>query len=197
MQEEILLDDKPYTFTIDNLPCLIHYEQGTGGSHLSIALFAQLYRQGYKLVFICAYPQGEEKLVQMLGGYENIAFVNAREDFPGADAKQVVLLDNGNDSLLFDAEQMLPDYEDRIVFVKNIETFPERLIKMLLSHHNIILSGDLDESTASAFILKQHFSSLILFSKPRLPVRIRVPELETWSAYLNSPTKSGIIKIKK
>lgn len=198
MSEQVILNGAPYVFTIDNLPCLIHYEKGMGGSHLSIVLFTQLFAQGYKLIFLCAYPQGEEKLIQLIGGYDKVSFVNAREDFPGADSKQVILLDSGNDSLLFDAaNHMLPDFEQRIIFVKNIETFPKPMIRMLLDKHNVILSGDLDESSASDLLIKKPFTSLIAFNKPKLPLRLKIPKLEKWTAYLTSPTQNGIIQVQK
>lgn len=198
MPDQVTLNGEPYEFHIQDLPCLIHYEKGAGGSHLSLVLLAQLFAQGYKILFLCAYAQGEEKFLEQIGGaYHKIAFVNLREEFEGAEKSQVVLIDSGNDSLLFDAETLLPDFAQRIIFVKNIETFPKALIKMLMESNNVILSGDLDESDSKILLTQKNFNTLIAFNKPRIPLRIKIPPLPKWAAYFSSKTKTGIIQLKK
>ncbi len=198
MPDRVVLNSEPYMFTIEDLPCLIHYEKGLGGSELSLALVAQLFTQGYKILFLCAYPQGEEKFMAQIGGaYDRVHFVNAKEDFPNAEKKQVVLLESGDYNLLFDAVDMLPDFKNRIIFVKNIETFPKVLIKKLLHSKHVILSGDVDEAGTKHILSTKDFATLIMFNKPKIPLRIKLPSLPKWSAFLSSQSKNGVIHISK
>ena len=44
MTDTILLNNQPYVFTQDNLPCLITYGEKMGGSHISITLVVDLFR---------------------------------------------------------------------------------------------------------------------------------------------------------
>ncbi|MCX6747572.1 MAG: hypothetical protein NTW98_01315, partial [Candidatus Nomurabacteria bacterium] len=149
MIDAVLLNKEFFKFNAENLPCLIHYGENMGGSHLSIVLIADFFAQGHKIVFLCGYPMAEEKFMEQIDkDYSNIKFVNNMEDFPGAEAYQMIMLKNGNESLLYDASVNVPDFNERIIFIKNIEKFKQDTFDLVLPLNNLILSGNVDECIA-------------------------------------------------
>lgn len=199
MKDIVTLNNAFFKFKAENLPCLIQYKEKMGGSHLSIVLIADLYAQGYKIVFLCGYPAAEEKFMELIDkDYSNIKFVNNMEDFPGAENYQMIMLKNGNESLLYDASVHVPDFNDRIIFIKNIEKFGEDTFDLVLPMNNIILSGNIDECVAKWKIPQKNWNTIIAFSQPEVVLpNIEVPTLEPWTAYYKSPNEFGIIQISK
>jgi len=199
MIDTVLLNKEFFKFQADNLPCLIHYGEKMGGSHLSIVLIADLFAQGYKIVFLCAYPMGEEKFLDQIDhNYSNIKFVTNKEDFPGAENYQMVMIKNGNESLLYDASNILPDFNERIIFIKNIEKFTDDTFDLVLPLNNLILSGNIDECIAKWKITQKSFNSVIAFNQPQIIIpNLEVGTLDPWTAYYNGPAESGVISIAK
>lgn len=181
-----------------DLPCLVTYEEKMGGSHLSIVLLADLFFQGYKVLLLTAYPMAKEKfLEQTEGDYSHIRFVNNVEDFEGAEESRAVVLDSGNESLLFDAIELLSDFNERVILIKNIEKFSPELFDEVLNSDKVILSGHLDECIAKENISQKPWATIIAFNQTETPLPIQIPELPKWSGYFVGQTKEGMITISK
>src|SRR3989339_984954 len=199
MIDTLLLNKEFFKFKAENLPCLIHYPEKMGGSHLSIVLIADLFAQGHKIIFLCGFPMAQEEFMKQVDGdYSHIKFVANVEDFAGAGEYQTIILRPGNESLLHDASTMVLDFSERIIFIKNIELFSEALFDLVLPRDNIILSGNIDECVAKWKITQKVWSSIIAFNQPQIIIpKLEVPTLDPWTAYYNSPAESGAISVLK
>ena len=197
MIDAVLLNKEFFKFNAENLPCLMNYREKMGGSHLSIVLIADLFAQGHKIVFLCGYPAAEEKFMELIDkDYSNIKFVTNREDFPHAEEYQMVMIKNGNESLLYDASNILPDFKERIIFIKNIEKFGEDTFDLVLPLEKLILSGNVDECIAKWKITQKHFNSIIAFNQPQIIIpNLEVQTLDPWTAYYKGPEESGVISV--
>ncbi|MDQ3076195.1 MAG: hypothetical protein M3Q34_03650 [bacterium] len=199
MIDTLLLNKEFFKFKAESLPCLIHYGEKMGGSHLSIVLIAELFSQGYKIVFMCGHPMGEEKFMEQIDkDYTNIKFVANREDFPGAEDYQMVIIKDGNESLLYDASVIVPDFNERIIFIKNIEKFGEVTFDLVLPLENVILSGNVDECMAKWKITQKVWDTMIAFNQPEVIIPgLQTTTLDPWTAHFKSPQDQGVISVLK
>ena len=194
MIDKTILDNKDFIFEPNDLPCLIQYKEKMGGSHLSVVLVAQLFAQGVKIIFLCAYPMAREQFMEQIDGdYEKVLFVDSVINFKEATNFQVVIL--ANESLLSDATTHLLDFSERVIFVKNIEKFSETTFDIVMEKENIILSGDLDLCVAKERIAAKLFTTTIAFNRPSISIPLVLPELKKWTAYLKSPLRNGVIEV--
>jgi len=196
MIDTLLLDNKTFTFETDDLPCLIQYGEKMGGSHLSVVIVADLFAQGAKIVFLCAYPMAREKFMEQIDGdYSKVLFVNAVIDFKEAMNFQVVIV--ANESLFSDATTHLTDFTERVIFIKNIETFSDTTFDIVMDSEKVILSGDLDTCVAKERIVAKLFQTVIAFNRPSVSLPLVLPELAKYTAYLKGPSKMGIIEVRQ
>jgi hypothetical protein len=168
MADKILLNKKEsYVFTEEMLPCLVTYKEGTGGSHLSIVIVANLFLQGSKILFLTAYPMAKEKFLEQVGDdHSKIAFVSSLEDLSLSVNKQVIILESGNESLFIEVVKNLSDIDERITLVKNMEVFSEKVFEACLGLSKIILSGNIDTCVFGEKISKIDFKTYIAFNQP-------------------------------
>ena len=194
MPHKILLNGEEHKINKDDLPCLVVYPEKSGGSQLSISLVADLFLRGEKILFITAFPAGKDNFIeQTKDKEEKISYVT---DAAGLDPEaQAIVLESGNEKLLLDALDKLDDVDERIIFIKNIETFNDEVFDRCLKKKNIILSGDLDKCSAKNQIAKTKYKTIIAFSKPAIPLPITLPALEKFIGYLRSEDKEGFIKV--
>lgn len=198
MIDKIFLDEDDYKITEGGLPALVTYGEHMGGSHLSIALVAQLFLSGSKILFLTAYPMAKEKFLEQIGpDHSKIAFVNNIAELEGAKDAQAIILDSGNGALFVEVAKTLPDLHERVTLIKNMEVFPDAVFDACLSLEKLLLSGNIDTCIAKEKISKMNFKTLIAFNQPEAPLSISVPPLEKYTGYLVSDSKSGIINIKK
>lgn len=85
--------------------------------------------------------------------------------------KQVIVIHDDDEPLCLTAIKELPDINQRIIFIKNIDLFHKNLLTTCLKYNKLILSGDLDACSAKVNISKKKYTSILLFSQPktRLP----------------------------
>ncbi len=198
MADTILLNKEVYTMTESELPCLITYGEGMGGSHFSVALVANLFVQGSKILFLTAYPMAKENFLQQVGAdHSKVVFVNSLSELQASMNAQVIILESGNETLFLEVVEVLPDLRERVVLIKNIEVFSDKLFDACLNLEKIILSGNIDACVAKKRIAKKHFNSIIAFNQPMSPLPITVPSLEKWTGYLSSGNKSGVVVIQE
>lgn len=198
MKNNILLDNNEFNFTENDLPCLVTYAEKTGGSHFSICMIADLFRSGSKILFLTAYPMAKENFLEQVGeDNSKISFISSLEDLDKVKNTQVIILESGNESLFLEVAKILPDLRERVILIKNIEVFSEKVFDVCLDLDKVILSGHLDECTDKERISKKEYSSIIAFSKPEITLPIKVPELEKYNGYLAGKHTKGIVKVLK
>lgn len=198
MKNTILLNDESYNFTKNDLPCLVTYAEKTGGSHFSITMVVDLFMSGSKILFLTAYPMAKENFLEQVGSdYSKIAFVDSIEELEKAKDSQVIMLESGNEALFNEVAKTLPDLQDRVVLVKNMEVFSEKVFDICVDLEKVILSGNIDTCVDKERISKKDYKTIIAFSKSEISLPIQVPELEKYNGFLLNENKSGIVKINK
>lgn len=198
MADTILLNKQLYRITEDELPCLITYGEGMGGSHLSVTLVANLFLQGSKILFLTAYPMAKENFLQQVGpDHSKIAFVNSLSELQEAKNTQAIILESGKEALFLEIANSLPDLHERIILIKNIEVFSEKVFEVCLNLEKVILSGNIDTCIAKEKISQHNFKTIVAFNQSTISLPITVPVLEKWYGYLSNDTGSGIIAVQK
>jgi len=179
MINKILLNEEIYEVNEGDLPCLITYKEGMGGSYLSIVLIAQLFSQGSKILFLTAYPMAKDKFLEQIGeDHSNIVFVDSVSALEQAKNFQVIILEGDRKDLFIEAMKTLTDLDERIVLVKNIEKFSDKVFDSCLDLKKIILSGNIDECVAKEKIRQKSYKNIIAFNQPSTMLPIAVPILE-------------------
>lgn len=198
MENNILLNGEFYKFSENDLPCLVTYAEKTGGSHFSITMVVDLFKSGSKILFLTAYPMAKENFLEQVGeDNSKIIFVSSVEELEKAKDYQVIMLESGNENLFLEVAKVLTDLQDRVVLIKNMEIFSEKVFDVCLNLKKVILSGHLDECIDKERINKKEYKTIIAFSKPEISLPIEVPELEKYHGYMLGQDKKGIVKINK
>ncbi len=133
-------------FSVSRLkwPMIVHGRAGAGASMATVVMAAELIRSGESVVWMCAKPTAIRTLRDELG-LETKAPIRA----PTVSAQQESLADaqlvtmHGKSSFLETSLRALPDWQSRVVIVKNIEDIlSPTLWSMIADHPRLILSGD-------------------------------------------------------
>ena len=195
MANEILLNKEVYQFGENDLPCLITYAEKAGGSQFSVSMVADLFLRGSKILFLTAYPMAKENILEQVKGEEaKIDFVTEESQLKSG--AQMIILESGNENLFLKAAEKLDDFKNRVVFVKNMEVFGDKSIDICLKQEKLILSGDIDKSSAKEKIIKKQFKTIIVFTKPIVTLPFETPILEKYTGYLWSKEKEGFVSLK-
>ncbi|MFA6098982.1 MAG: hypothetical protein WCV50_05590 [Patescibacteria group bacterium] len=198
MSDKILLNKEIHIFTENDLPCLITYAEKTGGSHFSITMVVDLFLHGSKILFLTAYPMAKENFLEQIEiDHSKIALVNSPGDLEKAKDSQVIILESGNENLFFDVVKTLPDLQERVVLIKNMEVFTQAVFDVCISMKKIILSGNIDTCIDKERISKKYFKTIIAFSKPDILLPIEIPVLEKYVGYLSNKDESGNVIVQK
>lgn len=197
MKSHIRLSGGRYEFSRNDLPLLISYREGTGGSQFSVSLIADLFANGEKILFLTAYPMAREQFLNQIPEdlKKNTAFIDSGEAILNNKNMKGILLDSGNQELFMNTLSDLPNIDDRIIFVKNIETFSDELILKCLNYKNIILSGNIDKCTVRERLASFDFQTTILFSQPDTKIPFNLPELTKYEGYMWGQGGEGVIKL--
>ena len=195
MADTILLKNEAYHIGEDGLPCLIHYVPKAGGSHFSVAMAADLFLRGSKILFLTAYPMAKDNFLQQIkGGGSKTAFITDESQI-NTDA-QAIILESGNKKLFLKTIEKLDDLNDRIVLVKNMEVFNDAVFDSCLKLQKIVLSGNLDKCSAKKQISDKLYKTIVLFSKSETLLKVEPPELEKYTGYLWSDGKEGLVSVR-
>jgi hypothetical protein len=198
MADKILLNSELYNFSEQDLPCLVTYAPKTGGSHFTITMVVDLFLQGSKVLFLTAYPMAKENFLEQIGeDHSKIVFLNSIDDLEKAKDFQVIILESGNENLFLEVVKVLPDLKDRVVLIKNMEVFSEKVFDICTNLEKVILSGDIDTTFDKERISKKDFQTIIAFSKPEINLPIEIPTLEKYVGYLSSKDIKGLVNIEK
>jgi hypothetical protein len=195
MADEILLNNKTYHVEESDLPCLVTYKEKTGGSHFSVTMVADLFLRGSKILFLTAYPMAKDNFLQQINGAKSKTAYVTDENQSDLTA-QAIILESGNEKLFWRIVEEMSDINDRVVLVKNMEVFSDKLIEYCLNLPKVILSGDVDKCSGKKQISDKRFKTIIIFSEPDWELSFKVPVLEKYFGYLWSDDHKGTVKAK-
>lgn len=196
MKNQILLNGEAYSVSETDLPYLVTYGEKAGGSHFTITLVKDLFLSGSKILFLTAFPMARDNFLSQIGeDHSAIAMVNSVSELEVVKDKQVIILESGNENLFIEALKILPDIEQRVVLVKNIEAFSSAVFDSCIGLSRIILSGNLDECVSKNQIAEKPFQNIVVFTKTVTSLPVELPELEKWTGYLSGTDAKGIIKV--
>lgn len=183
MKNDILLNNARFIMSESDLPCLIPYADKTGGSHFSVSLMKDFFRSGSKILFFTAYPSARENFMEQIAGEESkVAYIIDTQDL--TTEAQVIIPESWNEALFVEVCKTLPDISERVVLVKNIETFGQEVFDVCLPLQKIILSGNIDTCIAKEQIVAHPFASVVMFAQPQIDVPYTAPTLQKWQAYM-------------
>lgn len=191
---KLLLNNQQYIFTENDLSCLIHYSHGTGGSHFSVTMVADMFLRGSKILFLTAYHMAKDNFLEQIKGYENnVLFVTSSNQL--TTDKQAIIIESGNENLFLEALNSLGDINERVISIKNFEGFNNNIILSASNKQKLILSGDLDSSPIKDELINKKYQTIIQFSKPNTTLTKEFPSLEKYVGYFWKNNKQGLIKI--
>lgn len=161
---QILLDEKVLTLQRQDFPLLISGRDGSGASHFSVCLMADLFKRGHKIVFFTALPPAKDELRGLLTHEElaDVGFFNPQEEII---PKKGIVLNSGEEIDFIDAIRRIPDIQDRIILVKNMERYTHALLDSLSGLSLLVLSGDLDKTSYGDMLHDKNFLTKIYFSQ--------------------------------
>jgi hypothetical protein len=183
---------KEIKFTKENLVMLIHGKEHSGASLLSVSLVAGLHNVGNKLCIFTAFPMAKEEFLEQIKNKEKVFYLENEKDLEEALKFQTIIVQCGNTDLFLKIISNFPAMSDRIIFVKNIETINQPILKHIIPYL-FIVSGDLDLNS-----LHQDFN--FLFYKTRIlfnPLSVKsIPPLEKYQAFMEDEIGDKIITLK-
>lgn len=195
MADTLLLNNEVYHIGDDGLPCLIHYAPKVGGSHFSVAMIADLFLRGSKILFFTAYPMAKDDFLQHIKGEESKTAFITDESQLNTDA-QAIILESGNEKLFLKVIEKLGDLNERVVLIKNMEVFSDAVIDSCLKLQKIIISGNLDKCSMKKQISDKQYKTIVLFSTSETLLKDEPPVLEKYAGYLWSEEKKGHVSIR-
>ncbi len=196
MVKNILLNGTEIHFNISDFPCLIHSVDHAGASLFTVTMMADLYRQSNKILFVSGYHMARDEFISQTNVSHEIIHLQNEEQFPEAVSKKVVFIQKENISLLQSFVKILPDFNERVVLLKNFDLFDESVFRSLMSSQNLVLSGDLDKCLYTEEIIKIPFKTKIFYSIPQTPLKDSIPLMEKYQGYIQQDKRSGFISLQ-
>jgi len=177
-----------------SLPCLVTGDEGAGGSFFTVELTRSMFLDGSKILFFSAFPMAKQQFFDETKEFKDK--IGKLYTFEEVDQKKTALFIMENNPQLFnDTVKILPDVQERILVVKNIEIVDVSVLETALKFEKIILSGNIDLCSLKEKILQKKIETKIFFSQSK-NIPINLPKLEKYQAYFENTSKRGIITIK-
>jgi hypothetical protein len=176
----ILLDDKRIDFSLNDLPLLISGAAKTGSSFFTICLLINLLKDGHKVILFSAHPAAKEE-------FRNQA---------GPDLANALIIESESEDDFIEIIKTIPDLSERVILIKNIDSYSQKLFNTLKDLKLVIFSGDLDKCQFADNLLKINFGSKIFFSYSEKYPREELKSLPKYSGKLFSEKRSGVIKVE-
>ena len=191
---KILFNNSEFHFSENDLPCLIHYCEGTGGSHFSVTMIADMFLKGSKIIFLTAYHMAKDNfLEQVKGRGDDVLFATSHDQL--IDKKQAIIIESGNENLFLEALSSLDDIDERIIFIKNFEKFDGNVVLAANNKQKLIISGNLDSSSIKNELLDKKYKTIIQFSKPNIAITKKLPDLKKYMGYFWQNDRDGLISV--
>jgi len=177
---KITLNEKIFECNENKLPLLIHGKDKTGSSLFTVTFATNLFAKGSKLLFLTGYHMAKEEFFKQI------------DPLSAGDDKVIFCLkDQINEfSHLVDT---LPDINERVIIIKNIDLFDEKTFGLISSKQKIIISGDINKCTFKDKILNKKFETKVIFSELE---NIKTPELQKYQGFLIEDNNSGLVSVK-
>ena len=193
----VSVNNNPFSLTETDLPCVISYPEKSGGSYTSIVLLTQILSAGSKIIFFTAYPMAKNELLEQIGTDNiNVFLLTENEQIEHAKDFQVIIIQSGNEILLRETINRIPDIEQRVLFIKNIENYTEETVLACMQFQKRLISGDINMCANTDFFRKTYWETIIAFAE-QVNLSIPVPSLEKYQAYVQSSRISGILSMQK
>ncbi len=183
MLKKMLLNGEDLHFSKQNLPLLIHGDDGYGASLFSVSVVADLYAQGANLVFLCGYHMARDE------------FKEQTQSEDDSIDKRVVFIPSEHPELLGDALGSLNDSAERVIFLKNFDLFDEKIFSFVKDLPNLVMMGNIDKCSYAAELLDKRWATQIYFSMPQTTAQTKIPKLEKYKGYLESNDKEGVVSL--
>ncbi len=191
-----MLDNSPYTLTADDLPALIHGEKHVGASLFTITALAELYRQGHPVLLIASHTDVKNEFITLTSCEDNLLTLEKESDLIGAETFQSLFLSHKDILLLPSILSTLPDIQERVILLHNIDELPEVTISLLTEHQLTIFSGDLNMCSSKELLLQLKYHAKIFFSPLTNDFRLTLPQLDKYQGYFLGRISQGKIQLK-
>ena len=145
----ILVNNQKANFSNDDFPMLISGAEKTGTSFFSLCLLADLLNSGRKVLFFSAYPAAKEAFREQI--------VNNQEN--------ALIIETGEEQVFIDTIKEVTDLSERIILIKNIDNYSEKIFNAVKDLKLVIFSGDLDNCSFADKLIEKDFVSKIFFSQ--------------------------------
>ncbi|MFA6365475.1 MAG: hypothetical protein WCW78_03680 [Candidatus Paceibacterota bacterium] len=196
MPDTILLNGKKYSFDENDLPCLISYAPKTGGSHFTISMMADLFLSGSKILSFTAYSSAKDNFLGQIKGMESkVAYIESINQLEANKEAQAILLKSGDEKLFFEVVSKIKDLKERVVLVKNIETFSGAVFDNCSQFQKVVISGDIDRCKEKNKIIVKKYKTIVVFSRPEFPLAFKVPTLNKYEGYLWNGESGGLCRV--
>ncbi|MFA6185582.1 MAG: hypothetical protein WC720_05585 [Candidatus Shapirobacteria bacterium] len=193
----IILNNQKYDFSESDLPIMVHGKENSGASFFSIALIANLFLSGHKILFFTAFPMAKESFSKIIGEKKSeVGFIENNSDFDQVAHKQAIIVKSGDMELFKKMVNKLDDIKERIIFIKNIEEYDESIFELVKEKIKIVISGDIDKCCFLNKFEQKEFITKIYFSKSENSLDMVIPDLDKYNGYLISEKNVGVVKIK-
>ena len=156
----LLLDNKPFHLSLENLPCMIHGRGKTGASFFTMNVVLDLLEQKHKVIFYSAYQAARDFLTENVPA-ENLRIITSPSQFD--ENTQLLIPMSGEKELFMELLRHRGDTE-YIFVIKNIEELDKETVKEILTYENIIVSGGCGDAEFSDLLTSHPYNAQIIFS---------------------------------
>jgi len=191
----ILLNGKELNFSKDDLPLIIHGEDGNGASHFSVSVIANFYLQGEKIIFTSGFQGARDSFSEQVGKNDDTILIESKADLKDAQSKRVIMVPAENHELYKLLLNDLPDIDERIIYFKNYDLFDISVFEEVCKHRECILQGDLNKITNLTSYKNVAWTTKIYFTMPPESFDSPIPDLPKYSGFLRRDSTDGTVSL--
>jgi len=175
----ILLNDNKIDFSLNDLPMLISGAEKTGTSFFTVCLLANLLQNGHKVILFSAHAAAKEEFRNQVG----------------ANLNNALIIDSENEDEFIEILKNIKDLSDRVILIKNIDSYSQKLFNFVKDFRLVIFSGDLDKCAFADELLKNKFNTKIFFSYSEKYALKEPKSLPKYSGMIISGHHNGLIRL--
>jgi hypothetical protein len=179
------------SFNERDLPMVVHGEDHSGASLMSVTIAAKFHSQGSKLCIFTAYPMARKEFLSQINTPEVVFYLENEEAFDEANRYQTVIIPSGDIGLFMKFISQETE-KQRILFIKNIETIHIKCLHEI-KPFKFVVSGDLEANPQQLDFKSVSYATEILFSA--LEGRT-LPDLEKYQGYMKRGDEEKVISIQ-
>ncbi len=176
----ILLDDKKVDFSLNDLPILVSGAEKSGSSFFTVCLLANFLKNGHKVILFSAHPAAKEEFRNQIG----------------TDLSNAIIIDSESEDDFINTIKTIPDLPERIILIKNIDSYSQKLFEAVKDNNLVIFSGDLDKCQFADDLLKKSFASKIFFSYSEKNPIEKLKLLPKYSGMIVGGKYNGVVRLE-